>query len=153
MDTFTDLVIYLFTTALVWHVGLIFFAPDSRYQKYRFRKALDRVHEYGIKNATNEVAPVDLNLIYKNKKFSISLLKEVVNSRYSIYRVYINGEEAGRYHQLQHACLSSYYYEEVNKRHRDEVESIVYAARKVLRDKERPKKIKNNGYTEYSFFN
>ena len=144
MDTFTTICLCMIPSAVVWHVFFIFFANDSRYQKYRFRKALDKLCE----------AQYDkLDIIYKNKRFSVEVVFNNINSVYGYYEIFINDQLAATYHKLNHACMKSYYFKEENKRHRGEVESIIYAALSVLKDKEKPKKIKNDGYTEYSFFN
>ena len=47
---------------------------------------------------------------------------------------------------------NSYQFCEENKRHRPEVEAIVYATNKFLKQEIKPKKIKENGYDEYSYF-
>jgi hypothetical protein len=75
-----------------------------------------------------------------------------MNSQYSTYEIFINGNKAAIYHRLEHMWMSSYYFEAVNKRHRDEVESIIYAGVKVINKLNKPVKEKKDGYTEYSYF-
>lgn len=156
MSTFTEICLCAVPTALVWHLFAFFFFDESRYQKWRFRNALDRIYDYIMNNTQANHPPIALNIIYKNKKFAIGIIKTEVSSHYSTYQIFINGDEAGCYHKMKKSYLRSgyyYAYDEVNKRHRTEVASIIYAATKVLKDMEKPKKVKNDGYTEYSYFN
>jgi hypothetical protein len=99
--------------------------------------------------------PIEINIIYKNKKFAVGIIKTEVSSYYSTYKIFINGNEAGCYHKMKKSylqCGYQYSYEEVNKRHRQEVTAIIYAAYSLLKQKEKPKKEKKDGYTEYSYF-
>lgn len=155
MNIFTEICLYVLPTALIWHLFAIFFLEDSKYQKYRFRKALDRVYTYIADNAQADSTPIELNIIYKNKKFAIGIIKTEVTSYYSTYQILINGCEAGCYHMMKKSYSFSgynYSYEEINKRHRQEVTAIIYAACSLLKQKDKPKKEKKNGYTEYSYF-
>lgn len=150
---FTDICLMVVPSALVWHIFFLFFYSDSRYQQYRLRKAIDSIDSYIDTHRDSTGGPEALNIIYKNKKFSVEVLHKEVNRVYSTYTVYINDAEACRYHRLKHGLSSSYHYEELNKRHRDEVEAIIYATNKVIKQQAKPKKVKNDGYTEYSYFN
>lgn len=155
MDIFTEICLMVAPSAIVWHLFGFFVFDESRYQKYRFRKALDRIYEYIMNNTQANHPPISLNIIYKNKKFAVGIIKTEVTDYYSTYQIFINGDEAGCYHKMKKSYLRSgyyYAYEEINKRHRTEVYAIIYAAVKVLKDQEKPKKEKNDGYTEYSYF-
>lgn len=148
MNTFFEIIFILLLSAVTWHIMLIFVTSDSRYQMYRFRKALDRIYYY-VESGTGS----GLNLIYKNKKFSVNIIREEINYCYAVYHILINDEEAGCLHQLKHMWISSYYYEAVNKRHRDEVTAVIYATNKLIKRMEKPKQVKQDGWTEYSYFN
>lgn len=152
MEKFVEICTLILPVALAWHILFIFFVPDSRCQLNRFRKVLDRLIEELNVQAEDGARYPELNIIYKNKKFSIGIIIKEVNYHYSTYTIFINGEEAGYYHRLKHLWKNSYYFEECNHRHRGEVESIIYACNKVLKQKSKTKKEKLDGYTEYSYF-
>ena len=143
MNVFIDLCIMFVPSIIVWHLFFEFVYSTGRYQKYRFRKALEKLL----------LSPYDtIDIIHKNKKFAVHIEFKRINAHYGYYEIYINEKLAATYHQLSHACLNSYYFSEENKRHQSEVDSIVYATCKVLKDKEKPKKVKHNGWDEYSYF-
>ena len=143
MKVFNELCIMLLTDIIVLHIFAEFFYSTGRFQKYRFRKALDKLYN----------APYDvIDIIHKNKKFSVEVKLKKLNAHYGYYEIFINEKLAATYHQLSHACLNSYYFSEENKRHQSEVESIVYAACKVLKDNEKSKKIKSGSWEETSYF-
>ena len=144
MTLFNELCVMFVPGILVWHIMFIFFLQDSRFQKYRFRKSLEALYESAYDS---------FDIIHKNRKFNVEVDRKKVNDTYSYYEIYVNGSLAATYHQLQHTYLNSYFFREENKRHRDEVESIIRATCRVLKDKEKPKKVKNDGYNEYSYFN
>ena len=155
MNIFTEICLYILPTTLIWHLFGFFVFDESKYQKYRFRKALDQIHEYIMNNTQANHPPIELNIIYKNKKFAVGIIKTEVSNYYSTYQIFINGDEAGRYHKMKKSYLCSgyhYSFEEVNKRHRQEVTAIIYAANRLLKQRDKPKKEKKNGYTEYSYF-
>jgi hypothetical protein len=130
-----------------------FFMPDSRYQKHRIRKSLDYISRSIADTAVAKRAVPAIEIIYKNRRFAVGLVHKEVNSVYSYYEIYINGELAANYHRMRHNFFGSYYrFEEVNNRHRNEVTAIVHAAANSLRQSEKPKKVEQNGYTEYSYF-
>ena len=147
MNIFTEICLMVVPNAIIWCFFFTFCMTDSKYQLYRFRKALDTIGEH-----LDNSSAMELNIIHKNKKFAISIVKSEINSQYSTYEIFINGNKAAIYHQLKHMWMSSYYFEEVNKRHRDEVESIIYAGAKVIKKLNKPVKEKKDGYTEYSYF-
>jgi hypothetical protein len=152
MSVFTDICLVVVPSAIAWLFFFTFCATDSPVQKRRFRKAVENILEYISNHTKGGCPPTELSLIHKNKKFTIGIIKTDTNSHYSTYRIFINGDEAAVYHRLEHMWASSYYFEAVNKRHRDEVESIIYAGNKVLKSMSKPKKEKKDGYTEYSYF-
>jgi hypothetical protein len=152
MGLFTDICLMVVPSALVWHFFFLFCVDDSKYQKYRLRKAIENIHSYTTSNTERGHAPTEFNIIYKNKKFSIGIIVNEVNNRYYTYDIYINGDQAATYHRMRHAACSSYYFEEINRRHKDEVTSIIFAANKVLKQHAKPKKEKTDGYSEYSYF-
>lgn len=148
MTTFIQICVTLVCSAIIWRFFFTFCASDSTYQLYRFRKALDSICEH-----LDLSSDMELNIIHKNKKFAISIVKSNINNHYSTYEIFINGNKAAIYHRLEHMWMSSYHFEEVNKRHRDEVESIIYAGVKAINKFNNPAKEKKDGYTEYSYFN
>jgi hypothetical protein len=152
MDLFTDICLMIVPSALVWHFFFLFCADDSRYQKHRLRKAIENINSYITANTPSGHAPIEFNIIHKNKKFSIGIIVKEMNDRYYTYDIYINGDQAATYHRLRHLTCSSYYFEEVNRRHKGEVISIILAANKALKQREKPKKEKTDGYSEYSYF-
>jgi hypothetical protein len=152
MSIFGEICLYILPVALIWHLFAIFVYEDSRYQKYRFRKALDRILSELASQVEGGTRHPVLNIIHKNKQFAIGVIHKKVNNQYETYTIFINGEEAGVYHRLQHDCLSSYHLEAKNHRHKDEVLSIIRAGNKMLKKQAKPKKEKKDGYTEYSYF-
>ena len=147
MNIFTEICLVVVPSAIIWCFFFTLCTTDSKYQLYRFRKALDNIGDH-----LDRSSEMELNIIHKNKKFAISIVKSDVNSHYSTYEIFINGNKAAIYHQLMHMWMSSYHFEEVNKRHRDEVESIIYAGAKIINKLNKPVKEKKDGYTEYSYF-
>lgn len=152
MDLFTDICLIMMPSVLVWHFFFLFCAEDSRYQKHRLRKAIEYINSYIISNTLDGHIPIEFNIIHKNKKFSIGIIVKEINNHYYTYDIYINGDQAATYHRLKHLTCNSYYFEEVNRRHKGEVISIIFAANKVLKQQAKPKKEKTDGYSEYSYF-
>lgn len=149
---FSDFCMFIVPNLLVWTFFFTVCADDSKVQKRRLRKSIERILDYISANTKESSPPTELNIIHKNKKFAIGIIKNEVNYHYSTYRIFINGDEAGVYHRLQHMFVSSYYFEPVNKRHKDEVVSILHAGNKVIKKMQKPKKEKKDGYSEYSYF-
>ena len=145
MNTFIKIFVECFIPAIVVGVTVIlFFSPDSACQKRMFRKTLTRL-------AKSEHDKLDI--IYKNRKFKVAVAYKKINNVYSYYEICINGALAATFHKLNHGCRYSCRFREENKRHRSEVEAIIYAADKALKLEAKPKKVKENGYIEYSYFN
>lgn len=150
---FMNACIVLLPSIILWHVILICFADESKVQKYRFRKALERILDHLLAaQSEGGIRFPELNIIHKNRKFAIGIIFKEVNNRYSTYSIFINGEEAAIFHRLKHLGSSSYYLEEANKRHKGEVISIIFAANRDIKRLNKPKKEKTDGYSEYSYF-
>jgi hypothetical protein len=152
MSIFEEICLCVLPSALIWHLFAFFVFSDSRFQKYRLRKALEKILNHLATAEESGVRFPELSIIYKNRRFSIGIVYKEINSQYSTYEIFINGADAGVYHRLKHNCCSTYYLEPLNKRHATEVRSIVMAGDRVLKKMSRPKKEKKNGYTEYSYF-
>lgn len=154
MSVFTDICIIALPTVIAWHIMCIFFMPDSWYQKCRIRRSLEYVGRAASDTVVTKRSNPAVEVIYKNRRFTVGIVRKDVNAIYSYYEIYINGELAANYHRLKNDFIGSYYkFESVNNRHRDEVTAIVHAAARYLKQNEKPKKVKQNGYTEYSYFN
>lgn len=152
MAKFAEICMAVLVSGIIYQIALSIFSENSRVQKHRLRKALDRIL-FDLTSRSEEGPKYpELNIIHKNRKFSISITYRELNNRYGIYTIFINGQEAALYHRFKHDLISSYYLEEANKRHKSEVISIVLAGDKVLRKLDKPVKEKNNGYSEYSYF-
>ena len=152
MDKFVYIYTIIFVNIVFWHITLLFLSNDSKFQKARFRRAIDKIHEHIMNNTEKSHPPIELNIIYKNKKFAVGIIKDEVGYYYSTYHIFINGEEAGCYHYLHGIGYNAYYFEAINRRHRHEVEAIIYAAANLLKRDAKAKKEKKDGYTEYSYF-
>ena len=152
MKVFVDICCMVVPTLILWTIFFTMCTDDSKLQKYRVRCSIENIHEYIICNTKAGSAPCALNIIYKNKKFEIGIIETVVNYHYRTYRIFINGDEAAVYHQLRHLWACSYYFEEINKRHKDEVISILHAGNKVLKKMSKQKEEKKDGWSEYSYF-
>ena len=149
-NKFTSGFIVLMVSIFMWHIILLCLADESKVQKYRFRKALERILAH-LQTVHPKYAP-ELDIIHKNRKFAIGIIFKEVNNRYSTYSIFINGEGAAIFHRLEHLGYSSYYLEEANKRHKGEVISIIFAANRDIKRLNKPKKEKTDGYSEYSYF-
>jgi hypothetical protein len=152
MITFAEAVFLALVCTLLTHLLLSFLSEDFRIQKYSFRKALDRILSDLKAQAEKGTKHPELSIIHKNREFAIRIALKEVNSHYSTYTIFINGEEAAVYHKLRHCWLCSYFLEEINKRHKMEIISIVRAGARVLRKRDKPKKENTNSYSEYSYF-
>ena len=82
--------------------------------------------------------------------------KKELNNRYTTYSLFINGDEAGMFHQVGDCCSRQYYFEALNKRCKYEVTEIMHAAAKEIRkqNKESAKKVTGtlSSSNEYSYF-
>ena len=133
----------------------------------RFLNACNYLCDYIKDNTKEGSAPCVVQVIYKNKLFNVCILFERTNSRYGLYRIFINGEEAAKYHVLlqylgingeeaakYHVLLQylggrSCTLEPVNGRDQNEVERIVFATRKMLEKQENPKTVPESKAKSY----
>lgn len=147
-----EIAIFISLHVLIWWFFFTFLSDNSRFQKHRLYKAINNIDDWITNNTKCGHPPCAFNIIYKNKKFAIDIIKDEVNHHYCTYRICINEEDAGIYHVLHHMFLNSYYFETLNKRHESEVVSILHAGNNVLKHSEKPKKEKKNSWSEYSYF-
>ena len=152
MNLFNELCIMFVPGILVWHIFFIFFMSDGRYQKYRVRKSLENIHRYQLDHKGDKTVPPEVSVTFKNRNFKVGVIKTDSNRQYSTYRIFINGEEAGVYHRLEHCVLSSYYFEEQNHRMSHEVVGILHAASKKIKREERTTTEKPMKSDDYSYF-
>lgn len=116
----------------------------------RFLNACNYLCDYIKDNTKEGSAPCVVQVIYKNKLFNVCILFERTNSRYGLYRIFINGEEAAKYHVLlQYLGGRSCTLEPVNGRDQNEVERIVFATRKMLEKQENPKTVPESKAKSY----
>ena len=150
--TFADFCIMMFMNIIVLTFFLTVCSDDSKLQKYRLRCSIENIYNYIISNTKAGQCRCELNIIHKNKKFGIGIIENEVNDHYKTYTIFINGDDAAIYHQLTHFWGCSYYYQAVNKRHKDEVISILHAGNKVIKKLQKSKEEKKDGWSEYSYF-
>ena len=143
MSKFEYVCSLVLSSAMIWHFFAIFVYSDSPFQKRLFKNALENVYTDSRDK---------LDIIHKNRKFVVEVQKNIINHTYYYYEIFINDKLAATYHVMNGMFKNSYQFCEENKRHRPEVEAIVYAANKFLKQEIKPRKIKENGYDEYSYF-
>jgi hypothetical protein len=137
-----------------WQLMWFFFIDDGRVQKWRLRKSVDAIRRYIKNNIIQGGLPTALTITYRNKTFEIGILEEEVNYYYKYYHIFINGDDAAKYHCLKHCCLNSYQLEMLNGRWSHEVTEILHAGRKHLKKLERAAdKNAIPEYKEKSYFN
>ena len=134
---------------VTWQLVYTFITSDGKVQKARFRNACCYICDYIEENTKKGHPPIEVEVIHKNKVFKVGILAERTNSKYYIYRIFINGEEAAKYHVLTHLCSASHEYQVENGRERSEVESIIYATRKMLKKQENPKPVPESKAKSY----
>jgi len=142
-------VLHACVLVFTWQLSYTFLNSDGKVQQARFRKACSYICDYIEKNTKCGTPPISVEVIHKNKIFHVGILVERTNSKYYIYRIFINGDEAAKYHVLCHLCSTSHEYEVENQRNRNEVESIIYATRKMLKKRENPKPIPESKAKSY----
>ena len=135
MELFNNFCTMFLPGIMIWHIFAIFCMDDSRFQKVRVRKSLERIYTYALDITGPGHIQSEVEVTYKNKQFKVGVFKDSVNSQYAKYDIYINGELAGHYHRLAHDIVCSYYFEEENHRRKDEVIAIVHAASRVAKKK------------------
>ena len=155
MDKFTYFCSIFVPSVIIWQFFFTFLYSESKYQKYKFRCALDNIYSHNMSNTPSGKPPVEFKVCYRNKEFAVGVLKsdiEVHNMpRYATYQIFINGEEVACYHRLKNIA-GAYYYEAMNRRHENEVTSIIYAANKKIKKLTKATRGVADGYTEYSYF-
>ena len=134
------------------HMVGLFIDSDSKYQKWKLRKSLDRIYERLTWSRQDGIKYPEVSFTYKNRNFNVSIHKKDLTSCYCTYTIYINGDEAGCYHKLKHLFLNSYYFEPLNKRDKLEVIKIMHACNKVVKKKNKAIQEKPMSHTEYSYF-
>ncbi len=128
---------------------------DSKYQKNRFRKSLECIYKHIIlQNGAflDGIKFHEVKVIYKNKEFAIGIYKKEHSNRYTTYEIFINGDEAGVFHQLGDCCRSYYYFETMNNRHKNEVMAIIHAGAKEVKKLNKAVTEKKDSWNEYSYF-
>ena len=155
MTAFEIHVLMILPAIIFWHFIGLFVDSNSRYQKKKFRKSLNSVYEYIKKlNEANHdgIKFHEVKVIYKNREFYIGIHKKEHNYRYTTYEIFINGDEAGVYHQIGDSCTSQYYFEKQNNRELCEVMEIIHAGAKEVKKPTKAVSEKKNSWNEYSYF-
>lgn len=148
------LCIFIPVTFVSWQLMWFFFIEDGRVRKWRLRKTVENIRRYISSNILEGGRPFALSFNYKNKHFEIGILEENVNYYYKYYHIFINGDDAAKYHCLKHTFLTSYHLEMLNGRWSSEVIELLHAGNKQLKKLE---KAANKGavpeWKEKSYFN
>ena len=131
MEFFTKLCMFVLFSGLGVQTATHFFADSSPRQLKKLEYALRRIYVYIDDNTKYGHPPIEYKFTYRNKNFAIGVLKEKVD-RYTKFRVFINGDEAGCLHELYGFASYKYYFESLNNKPEDEVRDIVIAAFKQL---------------------
>lgn len=155
MDIYEFICFCILPTIMSWHVICLFIDDDSRHQQNKFRKALDLICEYILKQNEAFEDGVRFNsvkVIHRQREFQVGIIKETLSHNYSTYRIFINGDEAARFHRLNKVLGSSYYFESVNGRHKSEVREILYACSKEVKKLNKASLQKIDYYAEHSYF-
>ena len=153
MNVFAEICIVVIPASILLHIMFLFLANDSRFQRGRFRKSLDRIYDKLCTAKENGIKYPTVDIIHKNKQFAIGIHKNEINYYYSTYEIYINGDAAGVYHRLKQGLRSSYYFETMNRRYTWEVEDIIRAADREIKKLEKATCGKSVCYDEHSYFN
>lgn len=154
--TVYEFICYCILPAIMFFLYLLLIVDEeSKYQKNRFRKSLERIYKY-IK-LMNEACHDgikfhEVKVIYKNKEFAIGIYKKEHSYRYTTYEIFINGDEAGMFHQLGDCCRSYYYFETMNNRYKNEVMAIIHAGAKEVKKLNKSVTEKKDSWNEYSYF-
>lgn len=132
--TFIDYVIGFGSCFVAWAVMHFFFMSDGGVQRWRLRNALDNIVRYIQNNTADGHPPCEVTFYYKNKKFSVGVLKnDVEHLVYKNYDIYINGDDAGKLHCLQYLFHYNYLFKPVNNRSEDEIIKIIQACNKHIK--------------------
>ena len=149
---FADVCIFFIPQILMWHFIFLFVDHNSKYQKKKFRKSLDRIFDYLASMTADGRRYPTIDFVYKNRNFSIGLYKKEHNYHYITYEIFINGDEAGRYHRIGNYCTNQYYFENQNNREQSEVMEIINAAAKEVKKLTKATVEKMPSWNEYSYF-
>jgi hypothetical protein len=117
---------------------------EGRVQRCRLRNAMDNIVTYIQNNTADGHPPCEVTFFFKNKRFSVGIFKnDVEHLVYKSYDIYINGDDAGKLHCLQHLCHYSYLFKPVNNRSEDEIIKIIHACNKYVKKLEKEYTEKN----------
>lgn len=157
MTAFETHVLMLLLAVLFFHYIFLFVDDGSKFQKNRLRKSIEEIYKHVVMmNETyhDGIKFHEFRLIYKNREFFIGIHKKELNNRYTTYSIFINGDDAGVFHQVGDCCTRQYYFEAANKRCKYEVAEIIRAAAKEVRkqNKEACKTTVNSSVDNYSYF-
>ena len=155
-QVFEYVCLYAIPITLMMHYCLLVCSEDSKYQKRRLKKSIERIYKRIV--SLNEyshdgVRFHEVKVIYRNREFMVGLHKEEPNNRYTTYELFINGEAAGKLHIVGDCCTSAYYFEVLNKRDKCEVMSIIHACAKEVNKLEKSTTEKKVSWNEHSYFN
>ena len=151
-EFFIRLLVTFGSVIVMAHLLGLFIDSDSKYEKWKLRKSLDRIYDRLNKSKQAGIKYPEVSFIYKNRNFSVGIYKKDFNNHYCTYTIYINGAEAGCYHKLEHLFLNSYYFESINRRDRLEVIKIVHACNKVVKKMNKATQEKPMSCADYSYF-
>lgn len=122
---------------VIFQLMYFFYFDTGRVQKWRLRKALDSVNKYINNNTAEGHCRCEVSFIYKNKKFSVGIIKKDISYHYKQYLLFINGEDVATYHCLVHDTLNTYYFDKTSRRDPNEIIKIFYAASKHVKKLEK----------------
>ena len=152
MTVFEIHIIMILPAILFWHFIELFVDSNSRYQKKKFKKSLECVFDHLASMTKAGDRYPTLKVTYKNREFNIGIYKKEHNYRYVTYEIFINGDEAGIYHQIGDCCTQQYYFEKQNNREQYEVMEIIHAGAKEVKKLNRATTEKKDSWNEYSYF-
>ena len=125
----------------IFQLIYFFYFDVGRMQKWRLRNAIDNVSRY-LENErveNDKLLRGEVSFYYRNRKFNLGIIEHRENNVYRIYEIFINGEDAAKYHCMQHECLRTYYFEITSGRDASEVIKIIHAANRQVRKIEKEK--------------
>jgi hypothetical protein len=148
------MLIFAGSTFVAWQLMWFFCYDEGRVQKWRLRNSVENIRMYIRNNIVQGGLPPALTITYRNKTFEIGILEEEVNYYYKYYHIFINGDDAAKFHCLKHCFLNSYHLETLNGRWDHEVIEILHAGNKRLKRLEKEvNKNKVPDWKEKSYFN
>ena len=152
MTVFETIVLMFLPAILFAHYIGIFVDSNSRYQKKKFKRSLEHIFDHLASMTKAGDRYPTLKVIYKNREFNIGLYKKEHNYYYTTYEIFINGNEAGVYHQVGDCCTKQYCFEKQNKREQYEVMEIINAGAKEVKKLTKATAEKKDSWNEYSYF-